>query len=198
MKTIVLVNRRITVREVAEDLNISIGSCHSIFINDLGMTRAAAWPRNSYQNCSILTKNSIADSVRGHPNLLQRLITGDESWVCGYDVQIKAQSFQSKLPHEPRSKKALQIRSNLTVFLTVFFVCRVVVRQFWPQGRMVKLCANCSKQSARNARICGRTKIGFGTMITPLLTHRCLCATRSASTIGKTLAQVYNIWWGLL
>ena len=35
---------------------------------------------------------------------------------------------------------------------------------------------NFAKQSARNARICGRTKIGFCTMITPLLTHRCLCA----------------------
>ncbi|KAG5338239.1 MOS1T transposase, partial [Acromyrmex charruanus] len=37
VKKIVLANRRITVREVAEDLNISIGSCHSIFTNDLGM-----------------------------------------------------------------------------------------------------------------------------------------------------------------
>ncbi|UYV67946.1 hypothetical protein LAZ67_5002570 [Cordylochernes scorpioides] len=38
----ILANRRITVREVDEDLNISIGSCHSIFINDLGMRRVAA------------------------------------------------------------------------------------------------------------------------------------------------------------
>ncbi|XP_018377435.1 PREDICTED: putative uncharacterized protein FLJ37770 [Trachymyrmex cornetzi] len=41
VKKIVLANRRITVREVAEDLNISIGSCHSIFTNDLGMRRVA-------------------------------------------------------------------------------------------------------------------------------------------------------------
>ncbi|UYV77694.1 hypothetical protein LAZ67_15001963 [Cordylochernes scorpioides] len=57
VEKMILANRRITVREVAEDLNISIGSCHSIFINDLGMRRS---PRNSYQNCSIATKNSIA------------------------------------------------------------------------------------------------------------------------------------------
>ncbi|KAG5335551.1 SETMR methyltransferase, partial [Acromyrmex charruanus] len=42
VKKIVLANRRITVREVVEDLNISIGSCHSIFTNDLGMRRVAA------------------------------------------------------------------------------------------------------------------------------------------------------------
>ena len=42
VKKIVLINRRITAREVSEDLNISIGSCHSIFTNNLGMRRVAA------------------------------------------------------------------------------------------------------------------------------------------------------------
>ncbi|UYV61102.1 hypothetical protein LAZ67_1003430 [Cordylochernes scorpioides] len=42
VEKMILANRRITVREVAEDLNISIGSCHSIFINGLGMRRVAA------------------------------------------------------------------------------------------------------------------------------------------------------------
>ena len=42
VKKIVLVNRRITFREVAEDLNIPIGSCHSVFTNDFGMTQVAA------------------------------------------------------------------------------------------------------------------------------------------------------------
>ena len=42
VKKIVLVNRLINVREVAEDLNISIGLCHSIFTNDLSMSQVAA------------------------------------------------------------------------------------------------------------------------------------------------------------
>ena len=42
VEKMVLANRRITVREVAEDLDISVGSCHSIFINDLGMRRVVA------------------------------------------------------------------------------------------------------------------------------------------------------------
>ena len=44
VKKIILANRRITVREVAEDLNISIGSCHSILTNDLGMSWVARRP----------------------------------------------------------------------------------------------------------------------------------------------------------
>ncbi|UYV78041.1 hypothetical protein LAZ67_15003295 [Cordylochernes scorpioides] len=111
VEKMILANRQITVREVAEDLNISIGSCHSIFINDLGMRRVA-------------TKF--------------RVINGDEAWVYGYDVETKAQSSQWKLPHEPRPKKVPQVRSNVKVLLTVFFDCRgVVYHEFLPQGRTV-------------------------------------------------------------
>ncbi|UYV60468.1 PHKG1 [Cordylochernes scorpioides] len=82
--------------------------------------------------------NEMLDSVRNDPNLLQRVITGDEAWVYGYDVETKAQSSQWKLPHEPRSKKARQVRSNVKVLLTVFFDCRGVVHhEFLPQGRTV-------------------------------------------------------------
>ena len=42
MKKIVLGNRRITIREVAEDVGISVGSCHEIFSDNLGMRRVSA------------------------------------------------------------------------------------------------------------------------------------------------------------
>ncbi|UYV78256.1 hypothetical protein LAZ67_16000691 [Cordylochernes scorpioides] len=143
VKKMILANRRITVREVAEDLNISIGSCHSIFINDLGMRRVAAKFVPKLLNCDqkqhrMNIANEMLDSVRDDPNLLQRAITGDEAWVYGYDVEAKAQSSQWKLPHEPRPKKARQVRSNVKVLLTVFFDYRGVVHhEFLPQGRTV-------------------------------------------------------------
>ncbi|UYV80856.1 HADH [Cordylochernes scorpioides] len=139
----ILANRRITVREIAEDLNISIGSCHSIFINDLGMRRVAAKFVPKLLNCDqkqhrMNIANEMLDSVRNDSNLLQRVITGDEAWVYGYDVETKAQSSQWKLPHEPRPKKARQVRSNVKVLLTVFFDCRGMVHhEFLPQGRTV-------------------------------------------------------------
>ncbi|UYV74394.1 ABL1 [Cordylochernes scorpioides] len=143
VEKMILANRRITVREVAEGLNISIGSCHSIFINDLGMRRVAAKFVPKLLNCDqkqhrMNIANEMLDSVRDNPNLLQRVITGDEAWVYGYDVDTKAQSSQWKLPHEPRPKKAHQVRSNVKVLLTVFFDCRGVVHdEFLPQGRTV-------------------------------------------------------------
>lgn len=97
VKKIVLANRRITVREVAEDLNISIGSCHSILTNDLGMSRVAAKFVPKLLNFDqkqhrVNIAQEMLDSVRDDPNVLQRVITGDESWVYGYDVETKAQS----------------------------------------------------------------------------------------------------------
>ncbi|UYV72295.1 hypothetical protein LAZ67_9002491, partial [Cordylochernes scorpioides] len=143
VEKMILANRRITVREVAEDLNISIGSCHSIFINDLGMRQVAAKFVPKLLNCDqkqhrMNIANEMLDSVRDDPNLLQRVITGDEAWVYGYDLETKAQSSQWKLPHEPRPKKARQVRSNVKVLLTVFFDCRGVVHhEFLSQGRTV-------------------------------------------------------------
>ncbi|UYV80226.1 hypothetical protein LAZ67_18002085, partial [Cordylochernes scorpioides] len=129
VEKMILANRRITIREVAEDLNISIGSCHSIFINDLGMRRVAAKFVPKLLNCDqkqhrMNIANEMLDSVRDDPNLLQRVITGDEAWVYGYDVETKAQSSQWKLPHEPRPKKRAK-----------FGRMGVVHHEFLPQGR---------------------------------------------------------------
>ena len=78
------------------------------------------------------------DPVNEDPDFLKRVITGDESWVYGYDVETKAQSSQWKTPEEPTPKKARQVRSTVKVLLTVFFDYRGVVHQeFLPQGRTV-------------------------------------------------------------
>ena len=42
VKKIVMENRRNTIREVAEDGGISVGSCHPIFSDILGLKRVAA------------------------------------------------------------------------------------------------------------------------------------------------------------
>ncbi|UYV67792.1 hypothetical protein LAZ67_5002076 [Cordylochernes scorpioides] len=91
VEKMILANRRITVREVAEDpKNISIGSCHSIFINDLGMRRVAAKFVPNLLNCDqkqhrMNIANEMLDSVRDDPNLLQRVITGDEAGVVHHE-----------------------------------------------------------------------------------------------------------------
>ena len=42
VKELILENRRISIREVADDVVISFGSCQAICVDNLGMKRAAA------------------------------------------------------------------------------------------------------------------------------------------------------------
>jgi len=82
VKKIVMENRRIT-REVVEDVSISVGSYHTIFSDVLGMKRVAAKfvPKLlnfDQKNCRM----SIAQELlNDDPDLLKRIITGDETWV---------------------------------------------------------------------------------------------------------------------
>lgn len=143
VKKIVLENRRITIREVAEDVGISLGSCHEIFSNVLGMRRVSAkfvlkLLNFDQKNRRMSIAQELLNDVNDDPDLLKRVITGDESWVYGYDIETKVQSSQWKSPDEPRPKKARQVRSNVKVLLTVFFDYHGVVHQeFLPYGRTV-------------------------------------------------------------
>lgn len=143
VEKMVLNDRRITIREVADEVGISIGSCHNIFSNVLGMKRVAAKfipkllnfdQKNNRMNIA----QELLNDVNDDPSLLERVITGDETWVYGYDVETKAQSSTWKHSTSPRAKKARQVRSNVKVLLTVFFDCRGVVHhEFLSQGRTV-------------------------------------------------------------
>jgi hypothetical protein len=52
---------------------------------------------------------------------LPSIITGDESWVYGYDRETKQVSSQWKTPSSPRQKKARQVQSNVKTMLIASF-----------------------------------------------------------------------------
>jgi hypothetical protein len=66
--------------------------------------------RNHWLQCA----ESIADfSVN--------IITGDETWIYGYNPETKSRSSVEKSPSYQRPKKARQVRSKTKVMLTFFF-----------------------------------------------------------------------------
>lgn len=84
-----------------------------------------------------IAEQMLAD-VADDPDLLKRVITGDETWVYGYDIETKTQSPQWQFPRESRPKKTRQVRSNVKVLLTVFFDYNGIVHhEFLPPGRTV-------------------------------------------------------------
>jgi len=52
-----------------------------------------------------ISKELLA-SANGNENFLKKIITGDETWVYGYDVETKMQSSQWMGEGSPRPKKA--------------------------------------------------------------------------------------------
>ena len=123
INTLCAQNRRLTIKELAEECGISVGSCYEILTIKLKMRRVTAkfLPR-------LLTDDQKANRVRFYQELLDRsdedghflsrIITSDESWVYGYDIETKVESLQRV--GQTSQRKILQVRSNVKVMLTVF------------------------------------------------------------------------------
>ena len=137
------VNQRLTVEELAEECGISLGSCHHILKKKLKMHRVAAKfvPRlmtSDQQAHRVQVCQDLLDHSENDKEFLSKIITGDESWVYGCDVETKVQSSQWTSKASPRPKKARQVRSKIKVLLTVFFDdSGVVHHEYLPEGSTV-------------------------------------------------------------
>ena len=139
----VLEDRRLTVQEIVAEVGISTGSVHSILTEDLNLRRASAKfvPKLLTEQQKELRKEiseDMLDLVNHDPEFIKTIITGDETWVYGYDPETKFQSSQWKHPESPRPKKARQVRSNVKVMLTCFFDFRGIVHhEYTPEGQTI-------------------------------------------------------------
>jgi len=121
-----------TIKDIAAIVNVSHGTVQTILTCDLNMHRVAAkfvpWLLTPEQKghrvaiCQELRQRALND-----PSFMLRVITGDESWVYGYDPETKQQSLQWKSPGSPRPKKARKSRSTTKSMLIVFFNIRGIV-----------------------------------------------------------------------
>jgi hypothetical protein len=68
------------------------------------------------QNCVDVSKGPV-DCANAYENFLTNIVTGDETWIYGCDVQTKAKSSQWVSKTSPTPNKARQVRSNVKVML---------------------------------------------------------------------------------
>jgi len=136
-------NRRLTIREISEDLNISYPSVQNILTADLNMRRMSAkfvlhvlTVEQKQQLLSISLE--LRDRAASDSSFLGSGIMGDENWIYGYDPETRVQSSQWKSPSSPRAKKARQSRSNIKVMMIVVFDLDGIVRtEFVPRNTTV-------------------------------------------------------------
>jgi len=71
--------------------------------------------------------HEILEQLETEAMLLERLITGDESWIFEYDPKTRRQSLKWKSPTLPRPKKVRMAKSKTKVMVIVFFDVRSIV-----------------------------------------------------------------------
>jgi hypothetical protein len=177
--SLILEDRRLTAREIDDEVGISTGSAHSILTEDLHMCRVVAKfvPKLLSQECQQLrleVAQDMLECTNGDPEFLKTVITGDEMWVYGYDPEKKVQSSQWKHSSFPRCKKAQQVRSKVKVLLTVFFDYRGIVHHSYaPEGQSInkEYYLEVMMQFGARDRTCGPHATGNCIMTMPQLIH---------------------------
>jgi hypothetical protein len=66
---------------------------------------------NDQKQRRVNVSRELREKANEDPTFISRIITGGESWIYGYDPEIKQQSSQWKTSQLPRAKKAQQVRS---------------------------------------------------------------------------------------
>lgn len=140
IKELVLENRRLTTRELADMVGISNGSVNTILKDVLGLRKVKS--RLVPKTLNFLEKQRRIDvcetMLSDYEDKMKCMITGDETWIYAYDPETTDQSSEYRARGESRPKKSRQSRSKIKVMLTVFFDYRGVVHyEFLPPGQTV-------------------------------------------------------------
>jgi len=73
-----------------------------------------------------------------YPQILSKVVTGDETWCYGYDPETKQASSQWKTPNSPKPKTARQVRSNVKIMMISSFDANGIVhKEFALPGQTV-------------------------------------------------------------
>jgi len=98
-------------------------------------------PRNLIQqqrDARVRVSAELLEQVEADPDLMERVITGDESWFFQYDPETKRQSLEWRSKGSPRPKKARMSKSKLKCILVCFFDSVGIVHKKWlPAGQTV-------------------------------------------------------------
>jgi hypothetical protein len=78
-------------------------------------------PRNLTEQQRVSVCAELLEQVEADPELMERVITGDESWFFQYNPETKRQSLEWSSKGSPRPKKARMSKSKVKCMLVCFF-----------------------------------------------------------------------------
>ena len=128
---------------MADELGLNRESVRTILLHDLGKQKMCAKlvPKilsEDQKQCRLNFCKCMLEKIRGNPDILYQVITGDETWVFQYDPETKRQSMRWKTAVSPRPKKAHMSKSKIKVMLIAFFDQKGLAHhEFVPEGETV-------------------------------------------------------------
>jgi hypothetical protein len=95
----ILADRRQTIHDVCEIVGLSYGTVQRIMVDNLNIRHISerSAPRLLSDDQKVLRVSvcsELKQQARDDPNFISNTITGDETWVYGYDSETKQQSSQ--------------------------------------------------------------------------------------------------------
>jgi [histone H3]-lysine36 N-dimethyltransferase SETMAR len=136
-------NPRIGLRDIEEATGISKSLIGTIVKDDLQLRKTPSKfvPKmltfQQKENRIDASKNML-EMVEQDPNWKEKIITGDETWVYGYDPETKRQSMEWKGKDEPRTKKSRLCKSKNKVLLVTFFDIKGIVHyEYLEEGQTI-------------------------------------------------------------
>jgi histone-lysine N-methyltransferase SETMAR len=144
VKALVQDNRKITTREIEEALHISHGSVIEILHDKLHMTKISSrWvPRLLTKEMKEIRQelclNFLNKFDMDPDNFLNRIVTGDETWLYLYDPAPKQATMEWHTAEDRVPVKPEQQKSSGKVMATVFFDCQgILLIQYLEPGQTV-------------------------------------------------------------
>ena len=119
--------RRITCEEMAQELEISVGSLHTILRNYLKMRKvSASWVPHRLTSDRAERRLKVATHLLSRfdsegQDILSRIVATDETWVRSYESELKRQSAEWHTPSSPRPAKYRRTQSKLKILM--IFTC---------------------------------------------------------------------------
>jgi histone-lysine N-methyltransferase SETMAR len=143
VRTLVRNDRRLSIRMIAEELNVDKETVRQILTENLKMKKACAKmvPKNLSEDQKLNREEmcqNVLEKIEEDPDFLNSVVTCDETWFFQYDPETKRQSVQWKTTHSPRPKNARMSKSKIKTMLVVFFdIQGIIMTQYVPPGQTV-------------------------------------------------------------
>ena len=108
-RQIVRQNRRLTVKSIAEQVNIDREKVRKILTEDLDMRKVCAKlvQKELTEEQKQWRVTICQDLLEKQYGIWDRVVTGNETWVYQYSPETKQQSAQCKTANYPRPKKSV-------------------------------------------------------------------------------------------